>query len=109
MMIQKYLDAMMQGDYKALSECFTDRCHYFDYTLSTWNMHNYHVYGSKCIEMFFRHKFTFGIVKCSDPVIENENTANYFVSYAGHYLFVRATIEEYGEDGKIHNMRVRLG
>lgn len=109
MMIQNYVDAMMQGDYKALSECFSEKCSYFDYTLNTWNMHNYHVYGKKSIEMFFRHKFTFRILKASDAVIENENTANFFMSYAGHSLFVRATIEEYGKDGKIQNMRVRLG
>ncbi len=109
MMMQKYLDAMVQGDYKALADCFTEKCHYFDYSLSSWNMHNYHIYGRKCVEMFFHHKFVFRIVKATDPVLENENTANFFVTYAGHCLFVRATIEAYGEDGKIANMRVRLG
>ena len=53
MMIQNYVDAMMQGDYKALSECFSEKCSYFDYTLSTWNMHNYHVYGKKSIADVF--------------------------------------------------------
>ena len=68
MMIQNYVDAMMQGDYKALSECFSKNARIFDYTLSTWNMHNYHVYGKKSIEMFFHGQFTSRILKASDAV-----------------------------------------
>lgn len=106
-MIKKYIDAMTKGDYKALSECFAKKCQYFDYCPAENGKPNYHVYGRECVEMFFRHKFTFRLLTMNDPVIENENEANFLVSYSGSFYYAHATIEKLSADGLIELMVVR--
>lgn len=76
-MIEKYIEAMLNGDYKALAACFAPHCRYFDYCPIGTNRDNYHVYGREAIEMFFHHKFTFRILSITDPVIESETSANF--------------------------------
>ena len=44
-MIEKYIEAMQKGDYKALAACFAPKCRYFDYCPIGANHDNYHVYG----------------------------------------------------------------
>ena len=85
-MIEKYIEAMLNGDYKALAACFAPHCRYFDYCPIGTNRDNYHVYGREAIEMFFHHKFTFRILSITDPVIESETSANFLVAYGGTYL-----------------------
>lgn len=106
-MIEKYVAAMQAQDYKALAECFAPKCRYFDYCPIGANRDNYHVYGKTAIEMFFHNKFTFRIISISDPVIENDTTANFLVAYGGTYLHARATIELATEDGLIQELTVR--
>lgn len=106
-MIRKYVDAMTRGDHKALAECFDPKCRYFDYCPIGANRDNYHVYGRTAVEMFFHNKFTFQILSVSDPVIEDEHSANFLVAYGGTYLYARATIERYTEDGLIQELTVR--
>lgn len=106
-MIEKYIAAMQAQDYKALAECFAPKCRYFDYCPIGVNRDNYHVYGKTAIEMFFHNKFTFRIISISDPVIENDTTANFLVAYGGTYLHARATIELATEDGLIQELTVR--
>lgn len=106
-MIRKYIEAMEKGDYKALAECFTPKCRYFDYCPIGASRDNYHVYGKTAIEMFFHNKFTFRILSISDPVIESEDSANFLVSYGNTYLYARATIEKYSADGLIEELTVR--
>ena len=106
-MIEKYIEAMQNGDYKALAACFAPKCRYFDYCPIGANRDNYHVYGRSAIEMFFHNKFTFGILSISDPVIESPTCANFLVAYGGTYLHARATIELATEDGLIQELTVR--
>ena len=106
-MIEKYIEAMMNGDYKALAECFAPKCRYFDYCPIGANRDNYHVYGRAAIEMFFHHKFTFRILSISDPVIESDTSANFLVAYGGTYLYARASIELADENGLIQELTVR--
>lgn len=106
-MIEKYIEAMLNGDYKALAACFAPHCRYFDYCPIGTNRDNYHVYGREAIEMFFHHKFTFRILSITDPVIESETSANFLVAYGGTYLSARATIEMATEDGLIQELTVR--
>ncbi|MCD8145404.1 MAG: nuclear transport factor 2 family protein [Oscillospiraceae bacterium] len=105
-MIEKYIAAMTAGDSKALAALFSDKCRYFDYCPVGVNRTNYHVYGRACIDMFFHNKFTFRTLVVTDPVIENENTANFLVAYGGTYLCARATIESYDENGLIRELTV---
>lgn len=106
-MIEKYVAAMQAQDYKALAACFAPKCRYFDYCPIGANRDNYHVYGKTAIEMFFHNKFTFRIISISDPVIENDTTANFLVAYGGTYLHARATIELATDDGLIQELTVR--
>lgn len=106
-MIEKYIEAMMNRDYKALAACFAPKCRYFDYCPIGANRDNYHVYGRVAIEMFFRNKFTFGILSISDPVIESDTSANFLVAYGGTYLYAQASIELATEDGLIQELTVR--
>jgi hypothetical protein len=107
-MIKPVIDAMMAGDYKAMAACFAPKCRYFDYCPHGNNMQNYHLYGRPSIEMFFRNKFVFHIIKVFDAVIEDDRTANYLVSYAGKYMHVQARIELADENGLIQEMTVRM-
>ncbi len=106
-MIKKYVEAMEKGDYKALAECFADKCKYFDYCPGNNNRTNFHVFGKTAIDMFFHNKFVFRILSISDPVIESETTANFLICYSGTYLYAKATIERFSEDGLIQELTVR--
>lgn len=106
-MIEKYIEAMQNGDYQALAACFAPKCRYFDYCPIGASRANYHVYGRPAIEMFFRNKFTFRILSISDPVIEDERSANFLVNYGGTYLYARATVELADESGLIQELTVR--
>ncbi len=106
-MIEKYIEAIQEGDYKALAACFSLKCRYFDYCPASNNRTNYHVYGRNAIDMFFRNKFVFRQFSISDAVIESDTSANFLVSYGGTYLHVKATIEKLSEEGLIEELTVR--
>ena len=105
-MIEKYAEAMTAGDSQALAALFSDKCRYFDYCPLGASRSNYHVYGRNGVEMFFHNKFTFRTLVVTDPVIENDHTANFLVAYSGQYLYARATIELYDEEGLIRELTV---
>lgn len=105
-MIEKYAEAMTAGDSKALAALFSDKCRYFDYCPKGSDHSTYHVYGRSCIEMFFHNKFFFKTLVVTDPVIEDDNTANFEMLYSGKYMYARATIYEYDEDGLIREICV---
>ncbi len=105
-MINKYIEAMSNGDFEALAALFADKCRYFDYCPLSLKKNNYHLFGRSGIEMFFRNRFTFRQLSISDPVVENETTANFFANYGGNYQFVRATIDRVDEEGLIVELTV---
>lgn len=105
-MIKKALKALADMDYKTLAECFSEDCKYFDYCPSCTGKENYFVYGSACIEMFFRNRFTFKRLIVSDPVVENETTASFFGAYDGPYIFAHFRIEEFDANGLIKKVVV---
>ncbi len=108
-MIEKYLKTIIDNDYKALAACFSPKCHYVDSCPSTVGGANYHLYGTKSLEMFFHNKFTFQKVTLYDYVIEDDNHVNFFVSTHGFYIFARVTIERFSPEGLIDVMTVRAG
>lgn len=108
MLIADFSRAMENKDYVALSNCFAARCFLFDHCPSAAGKENYHIYGSKAIEMFYHNKFVLGGLSVSDPVIVNERTVNYFCSYGGVIIHVQATIELYDQKtGLIKEMIIR--
>jgi hypothetical protein len=100
-MIQKALDALAAMDSVALAACFSEDCKYFDYCPSVNGKENYFIYGSDCIEMFFRNRFAHEHLVVSEPRAEDANTGSYFGAYSGPYVFARIQIEEFDENGLI--------
>ena len=113
-MIEKFIDAMQAGDYVDLSQCFAPNGRLFDYcpvskgSGSHNHVCNFFVHGQQAIEMFFHNKFFFHAISISDPVINDEFSADYFVSYGGEYVYARAQIESLSPDGLIQDLVVRL-
>jgi hypothetical protein len=105
-MIHKVMKALAEKNGLALAACFSEDCRYFDYCPSCNGEQNYFIYGSDCIEMFFRNRFTYDYLEVGDPVIEDDNTASYFGAYCGPYVFARLRIEEYDETGLIKKVVV---
>ncbi len=106
-LIERYIKAMEDRDCVSLSECFAVKSRLFDFCPIGYKMANYHVYGRESIEMFFNNKFFFKKIQISDPVFEDDMTANYLVSYEGQYLHVEATVESVSEDGLIQELTIR--
>ena len=105
--IEKYVNAMVEGDWKALAECFDARCRFFDFCPIGYNQANYNLYGRPAIEMFYYNRFFFKYVQVSDPVVQDDNTADYLVAYMNHNMHVQAKIEKISEDGLISEMVIR--
>jgi hypothetical protein len=105
-MIRKLMKALTEKDYKAMAECFSENCKYFDYCPSLNGEQNYFVYGSDCVEMFFRNRFTFDYLEVADPQFEDENTATFFGAYNGPYVYARLKIEAYDDSGLIQKVLV---
>ncbi len=103
-MIKKYIETLEKNDYKELASLFDSKCKYFDYCAQV----NYHIYGSRAMEMFFRNQFVFRQFKIYDYVIENDMCANFLVTYGGKYVHARATIERLSDDGLISELIIRL-
>lgn len=106
--IEKYIDAMINKDYKALSELFDDNGSYNDYcAVFSERQNDYHIFGKEAIEMFFRNKFAFFQYGASSPEILNDNTVIFLANMGGYYIKVMAEIESQTEDGKIIELVVR--
>ena len=105
-MIEKVINAMTDKDYKTLASYFSEECKYFDYCPYLVGDSGFFIYGSRCLEMFFMTKLPTGVFKVAEPIIESENSANFFGSYNGPYLYARIKIEEYDESGLIKKVVV---
>lgn len=100
-MISKVMDALVNKDFKALSECFAKDCRYFDYCPSLNGNDNYFVYGSEAVEMFFRNRFVHNHFEVASPVIEDDRCASFFGYYDAPFAYAKARIEEVDENGLI--------
>lgn len=100
-MIEKALKALVDMDWKAFSECFSEDCKYHDYCPSMSGKDNWFVYGRASVEMFFRNRFTFEHLFVAEPAVEDGRTASFFGAYDGPYIFARFRIEEFDGDGLI--------
>ncbi|NLB29181.1 MAG: hypothetical protein GX823_02995 [Clostridiales bacterium] len=100
-MIEKVIKALTKQDAKALAECFSENCTYLDYCPSINGKPNGFVYGSACIEMFFKKMFISEGHEVAEPVIESDTRATFFGVYSGPYIYARFNIEELDNDGLI--------
>jgi len=105
-MIQKLMKALEGMDYKGLAACFSEKCRYFDYCPSLYGNENYFVYGSDSVEMFFRNRFVNGYLVVASARVESAVSASFFASYSGPFVYARAEIEEFGENGLIKKLLV---
>ena len=100
-MIKKVIQAMMDKDYKTLSSCFSEDCKYFDYCPPLCGGTGIYIYGCESVEMVFRNKFALRGLTYAEPVFDKDDSASFFVSYGGEYLYARLNIEEYDSAGMI--------
>ena len=100
-MIEKVMKALTERDYLGLASCFSKDCVFFDYCPSQNGRPNSYVYGSECIELYYRKMFIAETFEVAEPVIESEKSANFFGSYAGPYVYARLSIEKFDDAGLI--------
>lgn len=108
MIIADYRDALLNKDYKALSECFSSHCRLFDYCPHGAGQNNFYINGREAIDMFYHNKFILGGYSIVDPIIVDERTLNFYGYYGGVIIHAQASIESYDpESGLIKEMVVR--
>ncbi len=113
MVINDFVDAMVNKDHKALAACFTQESRLIDYCPSMVKGQNSFLYGKNAIEMFFHNKFMFGGFAMSDPRIVNEHTVNFYANYNGTIIHALAQIENCNDgsctldDSLIHELVIR--
>ncbi len=100
-MIRSVMEAMTNKDWAALAACFEEDGKLFDYCPSCNGKENWFAVGSDGIMMFYHNRFSFEHLAVYDPVVEDENTANFFGAYDGPFIYARLKIEEYGGNGLI--------
>lgn len=93
MVINDFVSAMQNKDYKALAACFADDCRLFDYCPSMVKRQNSFLFGRNSIEMYYHNKFMFGGFTMRDPQVTNERTVNFYVDYNGTLIHAIAQIE----------------
>ena len=89
------MKALTEKDYETLASCFSENCVFFHYCPSMNGKPNSYIYGSACVNMYFRRMFVTGELEVAEPVIESEKSASYFGAYGGPYVYARLNIEEY--------------
>lgn len=108
MIIADFTKALVNKDYVSMSKCFSDVSRLFDYCLGGMGRENYFVCGDKAVEMFYHNKFILGGLSVQDPVITDERSANFYISYGGPIIHAQATIESYDPNtGLIAEMVIR--
>lgn len=108
MVIADYKKAMLNKDYKALSECFAKKCSLFDYCPAGAGKEDFFIYGREAIDMFYHNQFILCGLSILDPQIVNERTLNFYGNYGGVIIHAVATIESYDPDsGLISEMVIR--
>lgn len=105
--IEKYVEAIENKDYTALGNLFTADGHYCDYCPNGTNQHEYHLYGTEAIQMFFRNKFLFRQYAIMEAHIANDQQAEFIASFGGYQVMAIATIQKVSEDGHIQRLTVR--
>ncbi len=107
MLIADIVHSLVNKDHVALANCFADRCRLFDYCPMYLDRENFHIYGRCAVEMFYHNQFVLRGLAAYDPVIEDERTANLYISYGGTIIHVRATIEKYSPvDGRVMELMI---
>ncbi len=109
--LQRLLEAWKSENYQATVECFTPsaEARFVDYAPSLIGQEPIHLYGNKTIEMYFRNVFypMNRLFSISEVKELTEKEANYFACYRGRYVFVRLSVEETDENGRIVKAVVR--
>ena len=109
--IEKYVEAMQNKDYVALSQLFDDNGSYNDFcTRLSMKQNEYHVFGKEGIEMFFRNKFAFFQYGISEAKVTNDHEATFISNMGGYYVKAVAKIEEFvdnDDENKIIKLVVR--
>ncbi len=106
-LIERYLEAMLNKDYTALSEAFDKDGTIMDRCPNGTTQHKYHVYGKEAIAMFYRNKFTFARHSISECEVINDLQANFVSNYDGYLVMAIATIHSVSPLGLIESITIR--
>lgn len=96
MVINEFIDAMMNKDHEALADCFSEHCTFVDYCPSMADRQNTFLYGPNSINMYFHNRFMFNGFTMLDPRIIDHSSANFFVNYGGRLVHAVAEIVTFG-------------
>lgn len=92
MTIKEFMTALEGQDFVALSKCFTENGKLNDYCPATCGKQNFHVYGSRTVEMFYRNQFFLGGLQVSHVKVETPERASFLISYGNQVARAVATI-----------------
>lgn len=105
MVIDEFIDAMMNKDHVALENCFSEHCTFVDYCPSLADRQDTFLYGPHSINMYFHNRFMFNGFTMRDPRITNERTVDFFVNYGGRLVHAVAEIVNYDSNEVEPSMR----
>ena len=109
--IEKYIEVMLNKDYKGVSDLFNDNGSYNDYCPAiSQKQSEYHIFGREAIEMFLRNKFAFYQYGIQSARIISDSEATFISNLGRYYIKAVAKIEEFdadGAEGKIFKLVVR--
>lgn len=106
-MIEKYLDAMMNGDYTTLATLFAKDCIIRDCSPMLLGQKAKTICGRPAVDMLYHHKFVYGLTRAAHGRKCSETTADLFMIQYGMYITSVVTIEETDRDGLIHRLTIR--
>ena len=92
MVVNEFIDAMMNKDHNALENCFSEHCTFVDYCPSLADRQDTFLYGPHSINMYFHNRFMFNGFTMLDPRVVNERTVDCFVNYGGRLVHAIAEI-----------------
>lgn len=92
MTIKEFMAALEGQDFVALSKCFTENGKLNDYCPATRGKQNFHVYGSRTVEMFYRNQFVLGGLRVSHVKVETPERASFLISYGNQVTRAVATV-----------------
>ena len=107
MVINDFINAMMNKDHEALAACFVDDSRFIDYCPSLAGKQDTFLYGPNAINMYFHNRFMFNGFTMHDPRITSDRTANFFVDYSGTLVHALAEIGTYSEGASLDDRLIK--
>lgn len=106
MSMQSLMAALEQKDFRSLAACFSESGQIDDYCPGRLGKNNFHVYGSRTVEMFYRNQFALGGLAISNVKIQDDRSASFLISYRNYTVYAGAKISALDSEGKIRRLTI---